>query len=402
MASIAMMRILLVHNKYRERGGEDVVFESEERLLKQNNQSVNRIVFDNKDIPDRRSLLASTRLIGSTIWSSEGAARVRSMVREFRPDIVHFHNTFPLISPAAYSACKAEGVAVVQTLHNYRLLCPNSYFFRDGHACEDCVGHTPPWPGVIHACYRGSRPQSAVVAAMLTTHRLRRTWQRDVDLYIALTEFAQQRFISGGLPAEKITVKPNFVSTDPGVGEHGGGYALFVGRLSEEKGVRTLLQAWERLGGRLALKIAGDGPLADEVAWAAKRGIGVEWLGRQTKEQVTALMQNAQTLILPSLWYEAFALVIVEAYSVGLPVIASNLGSMSSLIQHGRTGLHFSPGDPEDLAAKVEWTETYPEVVAEMGREARREYEAKYTAEQNYQTLLRIYEQAIQHAEERG
>ena len=192
------------------------------------------------------------------------------MFRSFRPDVVHFHNTFPLISPSGYYAARAEGVPVVQTIHNYRLICPSATLFRDGRPCVDCVGRRVPWPAVKHACYRDSRPASLVVAGMLSTHRLLQTWNRLVHVYIALSEFARQQLISGGLRGDRIVIKPNFINPDPGVGSHDGDFALFIGRLTIEKGLPTLLSAWERLDGAFPLKIVGDGPLADEVATAAE------------------------------------------------------------------------------------------------------------------------------------
>src|SRR5215212_1442885 len=262
-----MRRILAVHNTYRQRGGEDVVFETELQLLRSRGNTVAAHLVDNRDIPSTKRV----SLAVETVWSTRSRLALRDRVRELKPHVAHFHNTFPLISPSGYAACRDEGVPVVQTLHNYRLLCPNGLFFRDGHACEDCLGKTPPWPGVMHACYRGSRPATGVVAAMLTTHRALRTWTKMVNVYIALTEFARQKYIEGGLPAERIVVKSNFVHPDPGAGEGGGGYALFVGRLSPEKGLETLLAAWEQLGVKVPLKIVGSGPMAERVAKASRR-----------------------------------------------------------------------------------------------------------------------------------
>jgi glycosyltransferase involved in cell wall biosynthesis len=333
-------------------------------------------------------------LAGSTVWNRSSYRELRSLIRRERPQVAHFHNTLPLISPAGYYAAKAEGVPVVQTLHNYRLLCPNALFFRDGRVCEDCQGKSVPWPGVLHACYRGSRPASATVAAMLTTHRGLRTWTEQVDVYVVTTEFARDKFIQGGLPEEKLIVKPNFLHPAPSLAEVPGDYALFVGRLSPEKGVGTLLAAWERPGDLMPLRIVGDGPLAGEVGHAAKNLDGVEWLGKQPRERVLALMRGASLLIFPSTCYENFPVTIVEAYAVGLPVIASNLGGMSSLIDDGRTGLHFRPDDPEDLALKVRWASAHPAELAGMREEARGEFEAKYTAERNYGALMEIYETA--------
>ncbi len=382
------MKVLLVHNYYQQPGGEDQVFATEAALLEAHGHCVVRYTVHNNQVAEMNLL----PLVQATVWNKAVYRELRALIGRERPQVAHFHNTFPLISPAAYYAAKAEGVPVVQTLHNYRLLCPNGIFFRDGHVCEDCLGKAVPWPGVVHACYRGSRAGTGVVAAMLTLQQVLKIPTEVVNLYIALTEFAREKFIQGSLPAEKIVVKPNFVHPDPGLGEGLGGYGLFVGRLSPEKGIETLLAAWERLGNKVPLKIVGDGPLALQVAEAAQQMPGVEWLGHLPKTQVLALMKDALVLLFPSLWYEGFPMVLVEAYAVGLPVVASELGSMSSLIAPGRTGLHFHPGNPEDLAAQVEWFLTHPAGLTQMRREVRAEFEAKYTVEQNYQMLMEIYE----------
>jgi glycosyltransferase involved in cell wall biosynthesis len=391
------MNIFAIHNWYRQRGGEEEAVDLEVAFLREHGHLVVPLTADNRAIPVQRAWLVALQ----AVWAPEAYRRVRAKLQETRFDVVHIHNFFPLFSPAIHFAAGTEGVAVVQTLHNYRLLCPNAVFFRDGHACEDCLGKLVPWPGVLHCCYRGSRAATGAVAAMLVVHRLLRTWERTVDIFIALTEFARQKFIQGGLPADRIVVKPNFVDPDPGPGPHDGGYALFVGRLSPEKGVRTLLAAWERLGPGIPLKIAGDGPLAREVARACERHPLIEWLGAQPLERVYALMGAAALVIAPSEWYETFGRVVVEAYAKGTPVIASDLGALAELVEDGRTGLRFRPGDPEDLAAKVEWAWTHPRELAAMGREARREYELKYTAERNYELLMEIYRLAIERARSR-
>lgn len=385
------MRVLLAHNAYQQRGGEDFAVEREIELLRERRHQISTVFVSNDDI----SNMSRARLAADTLWSSSSKRSLKERLQSERPDVVHFHNILPLISPAAYYAAHSEGVPVVQTLHNYRLLCPNAQFFRDGGACEDCLGKPVPWPGVVHACYRESRAASGVVAGMLTVHRFLKTWTQKVDVYIALTEFARQKFIEGGIPAEKVAVKPNFVNPDPGPGEGKGGYALYVGRLSEEKGVGTMLRAWELLGDRMPLKVVGDGSLAERVSGAVERSSGVEWMGQIPGEQVTELMKDAAFLVFPSTWYEVFPLVIVEAFATGLPVIASDIGNMSSLIDHGHTGLHFRPGDGEDLAVQVGWVLSHPDELSRMRREARTEFEAKYTAEHNYERLMEIYEMAV-------
>jgi glycosyltransferase involved in cell wall biosynthesis len=388
------VKILQVHNHYQQSGGEDQVFATEASMLEEHGCRVFRYTVHNNRIKGMNSLT----LAKNTLWNKAIAREVRETIRKVRPDVVHFHNTFPLVSPAAYYAAKAEGIPVVQTLHNYRLLCPNALFFRDGHVCEDCMGKFAPWPGVLHACYRESRIATGVTAGMLSAHRVLRTYSRMVDVYIALTDFARQKFIQGGLPAEKIVVKPNFVDPDPGIGDGQGGYAIFVGRLSQEKGLRTLLAAWEKIGGKIPLKIVGDGPLSSQVANASQRISAIEWLGHKPRQFVLDLMKDAAVLIFPSIWYEGFPVTIVEAYSVGLPVIASNLGSMSLMIDHKRTGLHFCPDDPDDLATQEDWILNHPAEFAWMRKKARAEYEARYTAERNYEMLMVIYERAISQA----
>ena len=383
------MRILSVHSRYQIRGGEDECRDAEVSLLREMGHLVE--VYEENN--ERVAKLGSLRTAIRTVWSEEAHQTVRRRLTQQAYNVVHVQNFFPLISPSVYYAAKAEGVPVVQTLHNYRLLCPNALFFRDGHLCEDCLGKFVTSPGVLHACYRGSRAATGAVTAMLTAHRTMQTWTEMVDVYIALTEFARQKFIEGGLPAEKIIVKPNFVHPDPGSGEGRGGYALFVGRLSPEKGVRTLLSAWKLLRGKVPLKIVGDGPLAAWVAEAAQQMPGVDWLGRMPVAEVYDLMGEAAFLIFPSEWYETFGRVAIEAFAKGTPVIASNIGAIAELVDSGRVGLQFRPGDPEDLAAKVEWLLEHPVELAQMRREARTEFEAKYTAEKNYQQLMEIYTQ---------
>ncbi len=385
------MRVLLLHNRYQIPGGEDVVAQSEKTLLEDNGHSVAWLEVSNDDIT---GFWSQVKTAANTIYSYSSKQRVSEIIASFQPDIVHVHNFFPLLSPAVYDACYEAGVPVVQTLHNYRLLCANAEFFRDGGVCEDCLGKVVPWPGVVHSCYRGNRAATAAVTAMLTLHRARGTWRDRVNLYITLTDFARQKFIDGGLPGSKIVVKPNFLHPDPGFGTGTGGYALFVGRLSKEKGLDTLIAAWKYLDGKIPLKIVGDGPQTLQVAEAAQEVPGVELLGRLSKNEVLALMKEALILIFPSLWYEGFPMTIVEAYSVGVPVIASQLGSLSSLIHPSSTGIHFRPGDSEDLAAKVEWALAHPAELTRMRRDTRAEFETKYTAEANYQQLMEIYQKA--------
>lgn len=391
------MRILSIHNNYQIRGGEDESRESEERLLREMGHYID--VYQEHN--ERVATIGSVPMALRTVWSIESHNIVKQKLKHSHCDIVHVQNFFPLISPSVYYAAKSAGVPIVQTLRNYRLLCPNGLFFRDGQVCEDCLGQFVPYPGVLHSCYRDNRSATVAVATMLTAHRAMRTWTEMVDIYICLTEFAKQKFILGGLPAEKIVVKPNFVHPDPGIGQGSGGYALFVGRLSTEKGLDTLLAAWQMLDGTVPLKIVGDGPLAAEVMESVNKLPQVEWLGRRPMSEVHKLMGEAMFIIFPSKWYETFGRVAVEAFAKGTPVIAANIGAIAELVDAGRTGLHFSPGNPHDLAAKVQWAIVNQALLTQMRKEARAEFEAKYTAQQNYSQIMAIYEQVSRQVQQK-
>lgn len=387
------MRILLVHNFYQQAGGEDVVFKNESNLLRDYGHNVFHYTAANADLLQ----LPKLRAAQETVWSRSSNQRLRNVLQEVKPDIVHFHNTFMRISPSAYYACHKVGAAVVQTLHNYRLLCPTATFYRDGKICEGCLGQKFPIPSLQHACYHHSRSQTAIVVTMLMTHHLLRTWHTQVDAYIALTQFAREKFVQGGLPKDKIYVKPNFVQIEQGKdNDHDGQFILFVGRLSPEKGIQQLLQASCHLR-HIPIKIVGDGPLQEEVSkYINKQQLtNIEVLGQQKHNEIYALMKRATFLIFPSQWYEGFPITIIEALASGLPVVATRLGAMAEVVQDGKTGLHFEPNNIADLVTKVEWAWNHPEKMKQMSAAARCEYEKLYTAERNYEQLITIYEQMM-------
>lgn len=390
------MKVLVVHNFYQQAGGEDSVFRAEVALLEQYGHDVRTFTVSNDVIAQTPRLQAAAQ----TLWNRQMAREVTRQVREHGSQVVHFHNTFPILSPAVYAGARAGGAAVVQTLHNYRLMCANGLFFRDGHVCEDCLGKLP-LPAVRHRCYRDSLSASAVVAAMQVTHRAAGTYQSGVDAYIALTEFARDKFIAGGLPAGRIAVKPNFLAGSPGPGTGEGGYALFVGRLSPEKGIDTLLRAWAELGaasaeGSIPLKIVGDGPMAPQVAGAAATLPGVSWLGQRDRAGVLELMQNAAFLVSPSECYEGFPMTLLEAWGVGLPVLGSRLGALGALIEPGRTGALFGAGNAGDLAVQARWLWEHPVERREMGARALQLSQNLYTPERNHAQLMEIYAAALE------
>jgi len=389
------MKILLVHNSYQQHGGEDVVFQQEKELLQGGGHEVITYEKNNEDALQEAN--QSKVLLGArTIWAVSSRKEFRSMLRQHKPDIVHVHNTFVMISPSIYSACKEEGVPVVQTLHNYRLICPAATLFRDGRICEECVGGGI-WRGVLHGCYRDSRAATATVALMLTTHRLLGTWEQLIDHYIALTEFARQKFVAAGLPEEKISVKPNFVPSDPGERSTLGRFALFVGSLSDAKGVWALLHAWQTNRLSIPLRIVGDGPLKEELVNFAQRNqlVNVSFTGQLPHSRVLNLMKKARCLIFPSEWYEPFGLTLLEAFACGLPVISSGIESLRDLVRPEDTGLVFNAGNSQDLADKVRWAWEHPAEMRAIGKNARAEYRLKYTAEQNYESLMEIYARTL-------
>jgi glycosyltransferase involved in cell wall biosynthesis len=385
------MNILVVHNHYKLAGGEDQCVAAEVAMLRANGHCVTQYCLSN----DATDGMARLELLSRTIWSRPAFLDMRRLIRVHRPQIIHFHNTLPLISPAAYYAARAEGVPVVQTLHNFRLVCVNALLFRDGKPCEDCLGGRIPWRGVARRCYRNSRAASAAVAAMISTHHLLGTWRNAVDAYIALSEFSRRKLIEGGLPADKIAVKPNFVYPDPCAGAGEGGYAIYVGRLSAEKGLDALLRAWRSISEAVPLKIVGVGPLAPAVREAAAQNAAIEWLQGVSHERVYDLIGAAACLILPSQCYENAPCVVVEAFAKGTPVIASRLGAMADIVEDGCNGLHVVPGEPEDLAAKVRALFSDSLALKRMRRSARETFDRKFTADANHESLMVIYARAM-------
>jgi glycosyltransferase involved in cell wall biosynthesis len=385
------LKILLAHNYYLIGGGERQVFAAELSLLRNHGHEVDVYIEDNQRIAE----LGRLHTMARTIWSNETYRNMRNKLRAGQFDVVHVHNFFPLISPSIYYAAHAEQIPVVQTLHNFRLLCSNGLLFREGVVCEACVGRAVTWPGIIHACYRDSRGGSATVTAMHSFHRAIKTWDRMIDTYIALTEFSRQKFIEGGLPETKIRVKPNFMTRDPNPGSGQGNYALFVGRLSPEKGVETLLAAWRLLGDTVPLKIIGQGPLQDKVVAAAETMPSVDYLGYLENDRVLNIMQDALFLVFPSLLYENFPMTIVEAFATGLAVLASNLGNSANLVQPWQTGLHFKTGDPTDLAKQAVWLMNNRDKLMKMRISARATYEAQLTPSKNYRIMSEIYQETL-------
>lgn len=386
------MKVLLVHNRYQQRGGEDAVVDAETCLLEGRGIGVQRLDADNDAI---HGALAKIRISANQFAGSPDIRhRVQDALKEFRPDIVHVHNWFPTISASIFRQCKSAGVPVVHTIHNYRLLCAGATLFRDGQVCEDCIGTSFRTAGIRHRCYRDSGLGTAAATLGMVAHWAMGTWHHSVDRFIALTEFSRQKLVEGGLPKDKIAVKPNFVDPAPEPGPGDGGYFLYVGRLTEEKGLRVLLDCWTKAPGLPPLWIAGEGPLREEVQNAAVTASNVHWLGMKSSEEVLFLMKHAKATLCPSLWYEGMPRVVIESLAVGTPVVASKIGGYPEMIVDGGSGALFASGDAGALLNCIRELENRA-AWRNMRSEARLRFLAEYTGEKNFSVLLNIYRNAM-------
>jgi glycosyltransferase involved in cell wall biosynthesis len=385
------MKVLVIHNRYRSSApsGEDMACDAEAALLAGRGSEVVRYERANDDIVN--PLAAAFEMI----WSRQARNEIAAVLRRERPDVAHVHNLWYRISPSAYAACRDAGVPVVQTLHNFRIFCANALLLRDGRPCEACVTGSP-WPALRHGCYRESRPATAAVAFAQRLHAARGTWFSGVDRFIALTEFARERFVAAGLPRERICVKPNFLADPPLPKQRAGAGMVFAGRLTREKGVLVLLEAAGLVGHRdFGLEIIGDGALLGNVERSVARSGGrVRSSGARSRAYCLDAMRRALFVVVPSCCYENFPLAIVEAFACGTPVVAARLGAMAELVDDGRTGRLFVSGDAVGLAATITWMLDHPAECAEMGRAARKVFDERYTADRNHEQLQEIYRQA--------
>ena len=370
------------------------MFEIEAALLAAAGVAVARLELHN----DAADELSKAELARRTVWSREGRRLVEEATRAHGADVVHFHNTLPLISPAGYYGARAAGAAVVQTLHNYRLVCPSATLFRDGHVCESCIGKAFASPGVRHGCYRGSRAATLAVATMTAVHKALGTWDEAVDRYIALTPFTRETLGRGGYDVERIAVKPNALPAMPTPARRGGGYVLFASRLDAGKGVETLVQAWEQHADLPPLVIAGEGVLSDLVASAAA-ALGPDRLravGWQDAESLGALRDQADAFVFPSTLYEGGTpMAFVESLAKGLPAIASDIPTVRCMIEDGREGRLYTSGDAGALASVVRDVFAHPERRDAMSAAARQTAERNHSPEGTVAALHEIYGEAI-------
>jgi len=377
--------VLVIHNRYRQPGGEDAVVRAEVALLGQRGHRVTEYSRDNSVIDGFSALRKATTALGAT-WNQKTYIELRELIRRERPTVAHCHNLVPLISPAAYYACRDEGVPVVQTVHNFRLICPAGTMFREGRPCEDCAGGLR--HGAAHGCYRNSRAQTAAAALMLLAHRAVGTFEHVIGAYCAPSVFCAERVAGRGIPREKITVRPNFLLSDPGARTTAEGFVLFVGRVCEEKGVRQLLTAWRQLS-QVPLVIVGDGPLRQDAQRIAPSN--VKFTGALPAVETMRWIKAARFLVFPSVVYETFGMAVLEAAACGVATVGARLGAIPELVQEGRTGLLFDPHDIDELVAKMEWAWSHSIRMNEMGAAARQRYLQLFTADKTYDSLLRLY-----------
>jgi len=383
-------RVLLVHAIYSQRGGEETVLSAEAELLRQNGHDVETFTVLN-EVMEEKSPFDQAKI---TIWNQTARRQLETILENMAPDVVHFHNTFPLLSPGVFGAAREAGAAVVQTLHNYRRICIAGTLHRGGAPCHLCVGKTIPWPGVRHACYRASVPASLVATTMEVAHRALGTYRRNIDRFIVLSEFAKRTFVAGGLAEGRMCVKRNFLPVDPGAGSGFGGYAAYVGRLSEDKGVLDAMEAWKQVGSEIPLRVIGDGPLAGKVRWEGEVIPGVQVLGAMTHERVLDQLKGARFMVFPSHLYEGSPMAIIESLAVGTPVIAADIGAASEMVEGGVTGLLYPVGSSNKLAEQVRELLASQGRVRTMRENARNVYQELYSAGVNYDQLMAIYAEA--------
>lgn len=392
------MRIFISHNFYGSSApsGENAVFDAEKALLESRGHKVATFTRHSDEIR-AQGALGALKGAFSTPWNPFSARAILGAVDSFKPDVVHVHNTFPLLSPAIFHAI-GQGAATVLTLHNYRLVCPAAIPMRDGNVCTSCIDKQSVLPALQYGCYRNSRVATVPLAMNVALHRAIGTWKHKVDAFIALSEFQKSLMARGGLPLAKIHVKPNFYPGNPAVvpWAERQPYVVFVGRLSEEKGVHTLLQAWRAWGADAPeLRLVGDGPLRAALELQAA-GLPVRFLGQVPFAEAQAQVANASLLVLSSECFEGFPMVVREAFAFGTPVAVSDIGPLPSIVQHGSNGVVFPPANPAGLLAVLQAAWRDQPALERMGRAARESFETLYNEDANYQMLMQIYQQAIE------
>ncbi|WP_234571608.1 glycosyltransferase family 4 protein [Rhodohalobacter sp. 614A] len=392
------MKILQVHNKYKITGGEWTVLNQEYDLLRRDHE-VDQLIVDNNEILN--STLSKLKLIFSTHYNSSSKELLKAKLHESKPDVMHVHNFFPLLTPSIFEAAREAGVPSVLTLHNYRLIHPNGLMYHQGNIDTRSVSGSA-YQCVTDGVYRDSILQTAVSAHMIEYHRKHKTWDRLPSAFIALSEFSKQKFIEGGLPGDRIIVKPNFME-DP-AGSHPGLLSkpkkkhqfIYVGRMSHEKGVQDLIDCWMKYKIKAKLILAGDGPLKSKLEKKSKDNSQIMWLGEVSNEEILQKLAESSALLFPTKWYEGLPMILIEAMSVGCPILTSKIGNPQDLVDHNENGLHFEPGNVDELYERIQFFEQNEKLRMKMGEKAREKYVKYFTPESNYRQLMDVYEIAEQ------
>ncbi len=385
-----MLNILVIHNTYRETGGEDTVVKQEINLLRQRGHDIRAAFFDNSDISTIGDRIGVTLRVGR---NSASAGRLKEMISTSRPDVAHVHNFFPLVSPGALDVIAREGIPIVQTLHNFRTICPGGILMREGQPCESCVGRNR-WPAIRRRCYRGSAVGSAATAYMGHVFRRMLDRHRALITVVTLTQFSKSRFLADGFNEDQIVVRPNFApEIGPGLATRDG-RLVYVGRLSTEKGADIIVRAAAKVRGEI--EIVGDGPDADQLRSIAPPN--VTFAGRIAREEVASRLRSASAVLVPSRCYEGFPMIVAESMACSTPVIASRIGALAEIVEDRKTGRLISTDDIDGWAHAMNDAIDDPDQLARWGRSARQAYNLLYSEEHGYAGLIGIYQRAIARA----
>jgi glycosyltransferase involved in cell wall biosynthesis len=400
------MRILFIHNFYQQFGGEDSVANAERRLLEERGEEVLFWTRHNDEIKDY-NVLQKLNFFRETVYSSRTVRDIEKAVAEFKPDVAFVHNIYPLISPSLYSALQKMRVPIVQVLHDFRPYCSNGWFYIDGKICERCkLGNH--LHGIVHRCYRDSYVLSTLYSTALGVNRWAGMSDK-VDAYVCLTGFFKQKIMETGVPEEKIFIRPNFIDAPPldspsadvplvetPSKPHKSGYALFLGRLSNEKGLWTLIRAFEQLP-EVELKIVGTGPLEQELRnYVRDKNLrNIDLVGFKSGDEKWKLIRNCQFAVVSSEWYENFPIVVLEYFAGAKPVIAARIGGLPYIVEEGKTGSLFEAGNAADLAEKVRRLRANPVEAEAMGRQGRQLAETEYGPQKSYDNLMQIFTQVL-------
>ena len=398
------MKIFLVHNFYGSTApsGENTAFVSEASLLRNRGHSIVEFT-RNSDELLHQGLYGTVRGALGTVWNPLSLRKLKSALREIKPEIVHVHNTFPILSPSVLYATSDLDIPTVMTLHNYRIGCSAATALRKDEPCTLCLDKKSVLPALRYGCYRDSRIATLPVSLMIALHRAKNTWKKNIDAFITLTEFQREKMIQFGIPEASLFVKPQFLENppEPLPWQRRESKAVFIGRLYPAKGIHILIDSWKKWGKSAApLEIIGDGPMRNELMNAAGKSeaaSSISFLGNLSHAEAMRRLSSAKLLILPSLCFEGFPMVVQEAYAYGVPIAASNIGSLPYLIPENRSGTLFVPGNAESLLASVQPLLADDKQLRLLGAQAKQEFDSKYTAGKNYDILMSIYASAAAH-----